>query len=280
MLCGFQPTSNHHINTFLRGFRGHRNPKPHKSENSEPLEIQNEMHRHHQHLSSYAGSPARPSTDSTSTRRTDLSIDWDPLRLHPSLAPGPSPPLQDAFSESTSRPYIPHELRFARPSRAARQPPSSPLHDRNPSAETVIYDGFDFGFDNTKGNRNYTSNSNNSNYHPSSALARFTNATAPNGGRTRAPSPTPSEASSECSLTFSGSSTADESLPEEMWSDCGLGLTPAPAPRARPRPRPRIYNGGPEDGDDYFRRGEWKRRGIVFVNSGPELAGEDETFEI
>ncbi|KAL2158396.1 hypothetical protein VTH06DRAFT_4444 [Thermothelomyces fergusii] len=196
------------------------------------------MHRRHQHPPSYAGPPARPSTDSTSSRRTDVSIDWDPLRLHPSLTPGPSPPLRDAFSESTSRPYMPHELRQARSSRAVHQSPPSPLHGRNPSSETVIYDGFDFGFDNTASNRSPSSSSSNrnDNSHPASALARFTNATAPHSGSRQVPSPTPSDASSECSLTFSGSSTADDSSPEEeMWPGCGLGLTPAPAPRPRPK---------------------------------------------
>ncbi|KAL2181024.1 uncharacterized protein P884DRAFT_53086 [Thermothelomyces heterothallicus CBS 202.75] len=287
MLCGLQPTSSNHFHSFLHGFRRHRNSRQHRSDSSEPLENQSEMPRRHQHLPSVAGSPACPSIDSTTSRRPDLSIDWDPLRLHPSLAPAPSPPLRNAFSESTSRPYLPHELRLARSSRAAHQPPSSPLHGRNPSSETVIYDGFDFGFDNSDSNRNHSSNnnsnnnSNNSNYHPTPALTRFTNATAPHSGRRRAPSLAPSDASSECSLTFSGSSAADDSShEEEMGPGGGLGLAPAPPPRPRPRPRPRTYDGGPEDADYWFRRGGWKRRGIVFVDSGPTLAGEDETFEI
>ncbi|AEO54691.1 hypothetical protein MYCTH_2313903 [Thermothelomyces thermophilus ATCC 42464] len=283
MLCGLQPTSSNHLHSFLHGFRRHRNSRQHRSDSSEPLENQSEMPRRHQHLASVAGSPARPSIDSTSSPRTDLSIDWDPLRLHPSLAPAPSAPLRDAFSESSSRPYLPHELRLARSSRAAHQPPSSPLHGRNPSSETVIYDGFNFGFDNSDSNRNHSSNnnSNNSNYHPTPALTKFTNATAPHSARRRAPSLTPSDASSECSLTFSGSSAADDSWPEEeIGPGGGLGLAPAPPPRPRPRPRPRTYDGGPEDADYYFRRGGWKRRGIVFVDSGPTLAGEDETFEI
>jgi len=218
---------------------------------------------HHRHLGSDASSLARPSIDSTSSRRTDLSIDWDPLRLHPSFAPGPSPPLRDAFDESTSRPYQPHELRHARSSQALRQPssPSSPSSHHQPCSNTVIYDGFDFGFDNS----------------PTPALTKFTNTTAPSSGRRRAPSPTPSDASSECSLSLSVSSIADDSpLEEEMG--LGLGLAPAPAPRPRPRPRP--CDAGSDDADYFIRRGGWKRRGIVFVNSGVPLAGEDETFEI
>jgi hypothetical protein len=58
-----------------------------------------------------------------------------------------------------------------------------------------------------------------------------------------------------------------------------LGLAPAPVPRPRARPRPRLDDSG-NDAESYIRRGGWKRRGIVFVNSEAPLAGEDETFEI
>jgi len=35
-----------------------------------------------------------------------------------------------------------------------------------------------------------------------------------------------------------------------------------------------------DDAEYFIRRGGWKRRGIVFVDPGVPLAGEDETFEI
>ncbi|KAL2147069.1 hypothetical protein VTI28DRAFT_951 [Corynascus sepedonium] len=292
MLCGLQPTSSHNHHNLFRGFRGPRSLRHHKNNTSQSVAGgEEDMQRHHQHLPSDASSLARPSIDSTSSRRTDLSIDWDPLRLHPSFAPGPSPPLQDAFSESASRPYQPHELRHARASRPPRQLPSSlspsQLHDRSPSSDTVIYDGFDFGFSSSSGgsssNNNNTISTSSNNHHPTAALANFvTNANTPTSGRRRAPSLTPSEASSECSLTFSGSSAASSSLSDEEMGDglgLSLGLTPAPAPRPRPRPRA-CGTGSSEDADYFIRRGEWKRRGIVFVDSGPPLAGEDETFEI
>jgi hypothetical protein len=69
------------------------------------------------------------------------------------------------------------------------------------------------------------------------------------------------------------------SEPSDEEMGLGLGLAPAPALRSRPRPRP-CHDAGADEAESFIRRGGWKRRGIVFVNSGFELAGEDETFEI
>ncbi|KAK4042486.1 hypothetical protein C8A01DRAFT_44499 [Parachaetomium inaequale] len=264
MLCGIRSTSNHHHHSLLRSFRSHRSLRHPKNSQESLSSEEEEMHHHHRHLPSDASSLARPSLDSTSSRRTDMSIDWDPLRLHPSVAAGPSPPLRDAFSESTSRWYQPHELRQARSSQALRQA-SSPSSHQPASNNTVIYDGFDFGFNN---------NPTPTTIHTTSPSSR--------GMMARPPSPTPSDASSVCSLSLSGSSS-DDSLPleEEEMGLC-LGLAPAPAPRPRAHPRP-CLDGGAGSGNDaeyFIRRGGWKRRGIVFVNSEAPLAGEDETFEI
>lgn len=254
MLCGIQPSPTHHRHhSILRSFRSHKNLRSRKGSAADSLSSQEDMHHHHRHVPSDASSQGRPSLDSTSSRRTDLSIDWDPLRLHPSLTSGPSPPLQDAFSESTSRPYQPHELRHARSSQAHRRPSTSHYQ---PSQSTVIYGGFDFGFNND----------------PTPVMSKATAfAAAANNNRRRAPSPTPSDASSDSS--FSMSEPSDEEV------GLGLGLAPAPALRSRPRPRP-SHDDGADAAESFIRRGEWKRRGIVFVNSGFELAGEDETFEI
>ncbi|KAK4236776.1 hypothetical protein C8A03DRAFT_16598 [Achaetomium macrosporum] len=246
MLCGIHPHPGHHNHHFLRGFRSHKN---------------NEKMRHHSHHPSNAGVPARPSLESiprpsTASSRSDGPIDWDPLRLHPfSLAPGPAPPLPDAFVESTSRPYQPQELRQSRSSRNPRQPP--PRRDES-YPKTVIYGGFDFGFDNSL----------------SQTMPNIPDDTTTGVASRRAPSPTPSDASSECSLC--PSDDLDEAI------SLGLGLAPAPAPRPRPRPSHGDGSGssGLNDDAEYFlRRGGWKRRGIVFTNTMP-LAGEDETFEI
>jgi hypothetical protein len=249
MFCGIQPTpTHHHHHSLLRSFRSHRSHRHRKDSTADSLS-QEEMHHHHRHVPSDASSLSRPSLDSTSSRRTDLSIDWDPLRLHPSLSSGPSPPLQDAFSDSTSRRYQPHELRHARSSQGLRRPSTS---HHQPTQSTVIYDGFDFGFNNN----------------PTRVMTKP--AAASNMMR-RAPSPTPSDASSESSFSLG------EPSDEEMG--LGLGLSPAPALRSRPRPRP-CYDDGADEAESFIRRGGWKRRGIVFVNSGSPLAGEDETFEI
>ncbi|KAK3310904.1 uncharacterized protein B0T15DRAFT_519826 [Chaetomium strumarium] len=254
MLCGIHSHSGHHHHRFLRSSRSHKSNKKMLPQSHQP---------------SRAGMPARPSLESsprpsTASSRSDGSIDWDPLRLHPfSLAPGPAPPLPDASVDSTSRPYQPQELRQSRSSHNPRHQ-SPPSRHYASSSKTVIYGGFDFGFNN---------NNNNS---LSQAMPSMTDESTTGGASRRAPSPTPSDASSECSLC--PSDDIDEGI------SLGLGLAPPPAPRPRPRPRPDRGDGSSssgldDDAEDFLRRGRWKRRGIVFANTMP-LAGEDETFEI
>ncbi|KAL2023574.1 hypothetical protein VTK56DRAFT_2182 [Thermocarpiscus australiensis] len=204
---------------------------------------------------------SRPSTSS----RSDLSVDWDPLRLHPPLAPGPAPPLPDTFGES--RQYTPHEIRRARSShnlsslRNLRGYCSTSQLDYQSASETVIYDGFDFGFEPK----------------PAAAAAAALNHDTSVGGRRtrrRDPSPAPSVASSSASSIVGRSDSVLEA---------GLMVGLAPAPQSRPRSRPRPHSPEPgsalDDEAEYFiRRGGWKRRGIVFVDSGPPLAGEDNIF--
>ncbi|KAK4155307.1 hypothetical protein C8A00DRAFT_42034 [Chaetomidium leptoderma] len=265
MLCGMQPHSSHQHHGFLRSFRSHKSLR----NKSDSLGSQEEMHRHCRHRPSDASSLARPSLDSTSSR-TEMSIDWDPLAMHPpTLAQGPS--------------QLPQELRSTRSSHAVSQPPSSSRHHHqspSPSSNTVIYDGFDFGFNNN----------------PTRAMSKTTTPTSIMGGGRRAPSPTPSDASSEWSLSGSCSSDGSPQDDDELIAMMGMGrlggLAPAPAPNSRPRLRPRHHNsplttgasGRPpllnDDAEYFIRRGGWKRRGIVFVDSDLSLAGEDETFEI
>lgn len=250
MLCGIRHDSSHHSHhrRFLRSFRSHRSLEAYG--NSSDTHTTTMSHR--PRLPSDASSLAS-SRPSLSTRSEMSVVDWDPLRLHPPLAPGPSPPLRDAADARCSRPYQPHELRHARSSHTLRRPATPP--QQHPAAsfssETVIYDGFDFGF--------------------SSKPTPTTSSTVV--PRRRAPSPTPSE----------------DSLSSSGFDDLGLGLGLDSAAgstarlSARPRPRPRPHPESPSllnDEAEYFiRRGGWKRRGIVFVDGSP-LAGEDETFEI
>lgn len=268
MLCGIHYHSPHsqQQSRFLRSFRSHRSLKDCTQE-------EEEMYcrpRKPSDASSLASSASETSSrPSTSSRRTDMSVDWDPLRLHPPLAAGPAPPLRDAGDAHTSRRYEPHELRQARSSHNLGRSP--PQHHTQPSpSQTVIYDGFDFGFP--------SAGSSSSSSKPTPTTATTTSSRR----RRRDPSPTPSDASSILSSISSDStlSGSDGDLP------LGFGLAPAPAARSRPRPRPPLHyeaqsgtSGLDDDTEFFIRRGGWKRRGIVFANTGFELAGEEESFE-
>ncbi|AEO65318.1 uncharacterized protein THITE_153186 [Thermothielavioides terrestris NRRL 8126] len=329
MLCGIHcpssPSSNHHPR-FLRSFRSHKNLRQdHLGSTSTSSSRSQEMHHHrYQPSGASASSPARPSLDSSprpsTSSRSDVSIDWDPLRLHPpSLAPGPVPPLQDAFSGETSRAsrryhhhhQPPHELRHTRSSHNLRHqtrlsppPPLShrPLHgsfpSSSPSHSTVIYDGFDFGLGNAAA-------ATAAHHQATAAAAAKACCTAPTprsitttagvmtAPHRRDPSPAPSDASSECSLALSGGGGGRNATSPSLGGrgggssgdddDGAMGLYMrglAPAPGPRPRPRPRPRPGWEgSEVEDFILRGGWKRRGIVFVDEDG-LEGEEEAFEI
>lgn len=257
-MCGLSHSPPSPNRKFLRSFRSHRNLQSYFDSPTEDMIHQ----RHPSDASSSSLDTTASSRPSTSSRKTDMSVDWDPLRLHPPLAPGPAPPLREAGD--SSRRYEPHELRQARSTHNLRHPvPQSPS---TPSCSTVIYDGFDFGF-------------------PSSTSTIRATPTTTRHRRRRDPSPTPSDASSI--VSNSSLSSADSEPDSPLESEAGLclgGLAPAPASSCRPRPRPRLHPAGPNSGgldDDtelFIRRGGWKRRGVVFVNTGAELAPEEESF--
>ncbi|KAK3902287.1 hypothetical protein C8A05DRAFT_15628 [Staphylotrichum tortipilum] len=284
MLCGIHPPSNHHQHRFLRSFRSHKSLRQHSHDDSISSTTStvypfypDEMHPR-RHRPSDASSLACPSLEpssrrpSTASGSSDVSIDWDPLRLNPpNLAPGSPPPLlHDVFADmslTSSTSPTPSKLRHAHSSQVLRAPPPppsqpqpSPRHAQQqqqqqppPTFNTVIYSGFDFGFPN--------------------APSPPTTTTPPTySRRQRAPSLTPSIASSECSLVSGSASSLDEQLEEGLC----LGLAPPPAPRARPRPQ----RDGEGEAEEFIRRGAWKRRGIVFGMPGEGVAGEEETFEI
>jgi hypothetical protein len=193
------PVHEHHHRRILHSFRSH------KSLRAEAAAAPEMPHPRHQRHPSEAGSETRSSTESSrpSTSRTDVSIEWDPLRLHP-VGPTPVPVLDDIKR---------HELRQARSLHGLGQ-----HHERRTTTHShsqshsepamVIYDGFDFGF---------------------ASPGRATSYSAPS-------SPTTSE-----------------------------GATP----------RPHLMRDG-----DYFKRGDWKRRGIVFGTSEATMATEDECFDL
>jgi len=190
------PLHDHHNHRrILHSFRSH------KSLRAEAPATQEMHHRQ----PSEASSLARSSTDSLrpSTSRTDISIEWDPLRLHP-VGPAPVLPVLDDARR--------HELRQARSLHGIHQhhlrrsTPHSHSHSQS-GPDMVIYEGFDFGF-------------------------------GPNQTSQSAPtSPTTSE-----------------------------GPTPRPHPAT--------------DGPEYFKRGDWKRRGIVFGTSETAMATEAECFDL
>ncbi|KAK3365260.1 hypothetical protein B0T24DRAFT_683881 [Lasiosphaeria ovina] len=169
-----------------------------------------------------ASSMTRSSTDSSrpSTSRTDMSVEWDPLRLHPPLAPAPTP----AFNNLESRRYQPHELRQARSAHGVSL--SSVSHRSHPEASMVIYDGFDFGFG-----------------HPSA------------GGQ-REPR------------------HHDHDAPSESGSDDEVA-TPSSQEVITPRPQAAVLN----ETDYFMKRGDWKRRGIIFTPD-VSLATEDDCFNL
>ncbi|KAK3987411.1 hypothetical protein QBC44DRAFT_119246 [Cladorrhinum sp. PSN332] len=244
MLCGIPPSHHHHHHhRLLRSFRSHKS----LSQQAANMPFRQHHHTKASDLSSDTRSSMESTTSSrpsTSGGKSDLSVDWDPLRLHPPLANAPVPHLPE---DDNSRRYQPHEIRQSRSmhnirSRQQHQQPHRHHHQHQPSTSTVIYGGFDFGFETGHDHQNHRPT-------------------------VRCPSPTPSSASDASSL--------DGVREAEEWGDNGV-ITALPAPR-RSRPHPPA---GMDEAENFIRRGGWKRRGIVFVSDATTLAGEDETWEI
>ncbi|KAK0655797.1 hypothetical protein B0T16DRAFT_451432 [Cercophora newfieldiana] len=123
----------HHHHRILHSFRSN------KSLRAEAQAAPEMPHYRHQRHPSEASSVARSSTESSrpSTSRTDVSIEWDPLRLHP-VGPVLVPVLDDIKRR---------ELRQARSLHSLRQHQQETSHSHSHSEPAmVIYDGFDFGF--------------------------------------------------------------------------------------------------------------------------------------
>ncbi|KAK4460986.1 hypothetical protein QBC42DRAFT_228415 [Cladorrhinum samala] len=244
MFCGIS-APHHHDQRLLRSFRSHKSLS---QQAAHPIANMHFRH-HHQAKASDLSSASRSSMESLSSRpstsggKSELSVDWDPLRLHPPLANAPVPLI---LEEDNSRRYQPHEIRQSRSMHNLRSRQQAQKQHQKPStSSTVIYGGFDFGFDTN----------------PSQHHEKFAG---------RCPSPTPSSASDASSLY--GVREAEE------WGDNGV-VTPLPAPRLnrRNRPRPPVAM---SEAEKFITRGDWKRRGIVFCSDSTVLAGEDETWEI
>ncbi|TPX13913.1 uncharacterized protein E0L32_005613 [Thyridium curvatum] len=98
-------------------------------------------HHHHKRQNSAwsdssrasSSSSGSDSSSSSSSRRDGSTVEWDPLRLHPSMAaPEQSPP------RCVERRYQHQEEAEEKHHRLA--------HNRQPGFSLEIYDGFDFGF--------------------------------------------------------------------------------------------------------------------------------------
>ena len=254
MLCIPITTSHHHHHhhhtqnqKMLRSFRSHKGLKSGHSSGGV---------QHARHPSDASSMDSRSSTTSTHGRM----VDFDPLRCHP-------PDL--AFSHRPSLGNISEDEfdhhRSDRPSRSLPGPPhhytATPRvhHQHQPTTSTtVIYDGFDFGFDQ------------NNKPTPPSASA---------GIRSVADVATPS---SPTPSTDSFSSSFSSASSDSMGSNYCAGLAAAPQPRQRPQTevstamaRPR----GLAAADDFIKRGGWKRRGVIFELDVP-MADEEECFDL
>ncbi|KAK1750239.1 hypothetical protein QBC47DRAFT_122636 [Echria macrotheca] len=213
-------TDHHHHRRILHSFRSHRCLRTEAGSGSQDMR--------HNRQPSDASSMARSSTESArpSTSRTDMSVEYDPLRLHPvTLAPGPVPILPTRIE---SRHYEPHELRQARSMHFHHGHHTQPrqIHNHSHSQSVpamVIYGGFDFGF-----------------------------------GEKMVPS-------SPSSLSGSEAATPNSCQGAFEWGDA-----------ITPRPHPAGSSSGP---GNFIKRGDWKRRGIVFAADSP-AASEDECFDL
>ncbi|CCC07757.1 hypothetical protein SMACR_01324 [Sordaria macrospora] len=255
MLCIPITTSHHNNRTqnrkMLRSFRSHKGLRSGHSSSKV---------QHARQPSDASSMDSRSSTTSSNGR----NLDFDPLRCHPpDLTFTHRPSLgnisEDEFEShrpvrpSRSLPGPPHHserAHYTTTPRVHHQPPTTPT--------TIIYDGFDFGFDHNKPT-------------PPSAPAHHLSA-----GVATPSSPTPSTDSFSSSFSSASSDSVD--------SHYCAGLAAAPQPRhQRPRPeevsaamaRPR----GLVAADDFIKRGGWKRRGVIFELDVP-MADEEECFDL
>ncbi|KAK1779961.1 hypothetical protein QBC45DRAFT_119718 [Copromyces sp. CBS 386.78] len=249
MLCIPITTSDHHHHTqsqkMLRSFRSHKSLRSgHSSSNVQ----------HARHPSDASSMDSRSSTTSSNGRM----VDFNPLRCHP-------PDL--SFTHRPSLGNISEDDFEHRPVRPARSLPGPPHHSqrahytttprvhhhRPTTPTTVIYDGFDFGFNQNK---------------PTPPAAPAARVAEPS-------SPTPSIDS------FSSSFSSVSSNP--MDSHYCAGLAAAPQPRQR-QPQTEVSTAmarprGLGAADDFIKRGGWKRRGVIFELDVP-MADEEECFDL
>jgi hypothetical protein len=189
---------------------------------------------HHQHTRqmSIASDVSRASSSGSDVSHRDTSVEWDPLRLHPSMdvdrspAVMPGPYYGHRAHHSQQAQYFPDDQAAHAPRQLASfaehlHQADSPRADQQTFSE--VYDGFDFGFADKTQHRQQSAQ------------------------QTRTP---------QSDIDLRRPSTSGSSEP------------PSPVRRRPPFP----------GGNDELKRGDWKRRGIVF---GVEIpTSEDDCFEI
>jgi len=225
----------------IRTFRSHKSLKS-------AVRTQDVVHQRHPSNIS-AVSAARSSTESCrpSTSRGDRVVDWDPLRLHPPLAAShlPFTPQQQNNTRSHHQDLrSPRSLHNLHGTHASVHP-SQPEHHQPTKTRTVIYGGFDFGFDQMS-----------SSHRRREPMHDFDDIY-----QDRAPSPSNSS-------TTSGSDFGP-ATPSDVQGPAGWGGF------VNPRPHP----AGMDSADHFIKRGGWKRRGIIFEAEIP-MAGEEECFDL
>lgn len=270
-----------HVNNVLRSFRSHKNLKSQLHiEHMQDGEQYNQLHapiNHQRPVPNVVHHPRRPSEassietlnsdtsfprPSTSTSRTEGSIELNPLRLHPpteDLFINPHGSLRSPPRHHYERQHFGSSSSISSKGSADMDRPTLSFSDsqaqRGGSLE--IYDGFDFGFDNR------------------TPRPQPRKAAAGGGGdyfeipvRTAQPQP---------KSHWSPSPTPGTG--EEKEDDEDIDDTPGPlTPGSASRPRGRHTEG--LDSPEYFmKRGDWKRRGIVFTATAP-MASEEETFHL
>lgn len=291
------------VNNVLRSFRSHKNLKSQlRIEHLQDGEQYQQLHTpvHHQRpVPNVAHHPRRPSEASSidtlnsdasytsyttyspsrpsvSSRRVG-SVDINPLRLHP--------PTEDLFvpphTSLRSPPRHHYERNHVGSSVSTGGNDSMDIEHPTPNfrelqrqrgASLEIYDGFDFGFDNNG----------------TPAPGRATIAAAgtgdgyfgipvqPKSHWSRSPTPTPRTGDDEDEEMEDPDETpgAGPAPHETDWSAQTSQSTQSTPSKPRCRPVEGL------DSPEYFmKRGDWKRRGIVFDATVP-LATEEETFDL
>ncbi|OIW30543.1 hypothetical protein CONLIGDRAFT_283038 [Coniochaeta ligniaria NRRL 30616] len=273
------------VNNVLRSFRSHRNLKSHRRiEHLQDGEQYQQLYApvHHQRpVPNVAHHPRRPSEASSietlnsdasfprsSTSRRDDSIDINPLRLHP--------PTEDLFVPPHTHLRSPPRHHYER-----QQVGSSGSISSNDSAEMghpttsfrehqaqrggslEVYEGFDFGFDNRTPRPGRNTPGPGRKAAAGSGKDYFSIPVQPKSHWSRSPTPTP------------GTGEEDDDM-EDPDETPGAGPEPGRTEWSTPPRRPRGLPLEGMDSPEYFlKRGNWKRRGIVFTATAPIASEAD-----